>query len=192
LIFRQAFLDGIRDGRITLAFRRWRRPTVRSGGTLLTAVGQLEIGAVERFDVQRITEKDARRAGYDALASLRAELGARSEGDVYRIEIGALRADPRRALRESPLTDAAALRDLRDRLGRMDARSSLGPWTIRTLELIRARPGVRAGDLCRELGQEKDVFKDNVRKLKALGLTESLTVGYRISPRGDALLGKRR
>jgi hypothetical protein len=27
-----------------------------------------------------------------------------------------------------------------------------------------------------------------VRKLKALGLTESLDVGYRISPRGQALL----
>jgi len=31
-------------------------------------------------------------------------------------------------------------------------------------------------------------FKANVRKLKALGLTESLEVGYRLSPRGEALL----
>jgi hypothetical protein len=26
MIFRQRFLEGIRDGTITLAFRRWRRP----------------------------------------------------------------------------------------------------------------------------------------------------------------------
>ena len=31
-------------------------------------------------------------------------------------------------------------------------------------------------------------FKRDVRKLKALGLTESLEVGYRLSPRGRAWL----
>ena len=31
-------------------------------------------------------------------------------------------------------------------------------------------------------------FKVNVRKLKGLGLAESLEVGYRLSPRGRALL----
>jgi hypothetical protein len=31
-------------------------------------------------------------------------------------------------------------------------------------------------------------FKRNVRKLKELGLTESLDIGYRLSPRGRALL----
>jgi hypothetical protein len=30
----------------------------------------------------------------------------------------------------------------------------------------------------------KQRFKTNVRKLKELGLTESLEVGYRLSPRG--------
>lgn len=38
------------------------------------------------------------------------------------------------------------------------------------------------------MGQEKLHFKTDVRKLKALGLTESLEVGYRLSPRGTALL----
>ena len=35
---------------------------------------------------------------------------------------------------------------------------------------------------------DKVKFKNNVRRLKALGLTESLEVGYRLSPRGAALL----
>ena len=38
------------------------------------------------------------------------------------------------------------------------------------------------------LGQEKRRFKLYVRKLKELGLTESLPVGYRLSPRGHAVL----
>ena len=58
----------------------------------------------------------------------------------------------------------------------------------RGAELIAARPAVRAGDLADELGRERLSFKTDVRKLKALGLTESLEVGYRISPRGQAWL----
>jgi hypothetical protein len=45
-----------------------------------------------------------------------------------------------------------------------------------------------AATLAEELGQEKLVFKRNVRKLKELGLTESLEIGYRLSARGRALL----
>ncbi len=63
-----------------------------------------------------------------------------------------------------------------------------GSWTRETLELIAAKPAVRAGDLAQQLGQERLPFKANVRKLKALGLTESLEVGYRLSPRGRAFL----
>ena len=56
------------------------------------------------------------------------------------------------------------------------------------LEVLGAQPGVRAGDLCELVGQEKQQFKLNVRKLKNLGLTESLGTGYRLSPRGRDLL----
>jgi hypothetical protein len=38
------------------------------------------------------------------------------------------------------------------------------------------------------MGRETAPFKRDVRKLKELGLTESLPVGYRISPRGMAVL----
>ena len=56
------------------------------------------------------------------------------------------------------------------------------------LRLIAERPAVRAGDLAESLGRERLAFKADVRKLKALGLTESLGVGYRLSPRGEAWL----
>ena len=58
------------------------------------------------------------------------------------------------------------------------------------LTLIAAHPGVRAGDLADRLGRERLDFKADVRKLKALGLTESLTVGYQLSPRGRAWLDR--
>ncbi len=51
--------------------------------------------------------------------------------------------------------------------------------------LIARNPGVRAGDLAPQAGQETLDFKRNVRKLKNLGLTISLEVGYRLSPRGE-------
>jgi DNA-binding MarR family transcriptional regulator len=56
------------------------------------------------------------------------------------------------------------------------------------LRLIAERPGVVARDLAVALGRDRASFKADVRKLKELGLTESLQVGYRLSPRGRALL----
>jgi hypothetical protein len=188
MLFRQKFLDGIRDGTITLAFRRWRRPSVRSGGTLLTAAGQLSITSVDEVALMRISEADARRAGYTSREALLAELRARDEGKVYRIELGALRVDPRVALRQSALLSDAACDEIARRLRRLDEGSPHGPWTRQTLDLIRSRPGVRAGDLCRLVGLDLQPFKLNVRKLKTLGLTESLEVGYRLSPRGTSFM----
>ncbi|MEM7165716.1 MAG: hypothetical protein AAF581_09645 [Planctomycetota bacterium] len=178
---------GIRDGVVSCAFRRWRRPTVRSGGTLKTAVGELEIVAVDIVGLRAITTAEAKRAGYASRKELHDELAQREGGDIYRIEFGALRADPRTALRGKAAT-GAELAELLQKLQRMDQRATAGAWTVQVLELLSRNPGVRAGDLCRQLRQEKDVFKRNVRKLKNLGLTESLGTGYRISPRGKAVL----
>lgn len=206
MLFKQAFLTGIQAGTITLAFRRWQRPTVKAGGTLLTAVGQLSIVDVTPVSLAQITAADAKRAGWESLEALREELergevarGARgsrrgvARGDdaqIYRIELGELRPDPRVPLREKEL-DARTTDDVQARLDRMDARSAFGPWTRRTLEVIRDHPAVRAGDLCGKLGLDMMPFKVNVRKLKALGLTESLGTGYRLSPRGRAYLARR-
>ena len=49
-------------------------------------------------------------------------------------------------------------------------------------------PAIRAGDLADEVGRERLPFKADVRKLKNLGLTISLGVGYELSPRGQAYL----
>jgi hypothetical protein len=183
-------LEQIAGGRISLAFRRWRRPTVRAGGTLLTAAGQLDIDSVDVVDIDSITHEEAGRAGYPSKEALLVELARRSEGEVFRIALGTLRPDPRVALREAPL-DLQQAASVRRRLDRMDSASPDGPWTLRTLQAIRDHPALRAADLCRIVGQERDRFKPNVRKLKALGLTISLEVGYRLSPRGVTYLRER-
>jgi hypothetical protein len=187
VIFRQEFLDGIREGTIKVAFRRWRRPSVKTGGTLLTAVGLLQIRDVSPIASEDISEADARRAGYESREALVHELSERTDGKLYRIDLGALEADPRLALRKKRASDSD-LQQLIVRLDRLDARSNGAPWTRRVLDLIEAHPARRAGDLCKMAGQDKMSFKTNVRKLKTLGLTESLEVGYRLSPRGTALL----
>jgi len=191
MLFRQDSLDGIRDGHITLAFRRWRRPTVRTGGTLMLPIGQLRIVEVRQIDDDDITDEDARRAGYVSRDVLREELAGRTDGMLYRIELGALGPDPRIALRTRGSLSDDELAAINEKLVKLDANAPGGPWTRRVLELIRDKPAVRAGDLCKEVRMERLHFKAYVRKLKALGLTESLEVGYRLSPRGDAVLSER-
>ena len=187
MLLRLETLDRIARGEVSLAFRRWRRPTVRSGGTLLTESGKLEIGMVTVVHLDDITVEDARRAGYDSREALLAELGRPGDGHLYKIELGQIEADPRIALRETSL-DSREADELHARLTRLDRASPVGPWTLKTLQAIRDNPGLRAGDLCRLVGQDRDRFKPNVRKLKNLGLTISLEVGYRLSPRGAAYL----
>ena len=190
MLFRQDSLDGIREGRITLAFRRWRRPTVRTGGTLMLPIGQLQIVEVRRITESEITEDDARRAGYTSRQALCEELAGR-EGALYRIELGTLGPDPRIVLRARDTLGDADMAAISGTLAKLDASAPGGPWTRRFLELIRDKPAVRAGDLCSLVAMERLHFKAYVRKLKALGLTESLEVGYRLSPRGHAFLSSK-
>ena len=63
----------------------------------------------------------------------------------------------------------------------MDRGRRTGPWTRTILRLIEANPAVRAPDLAASLGRETKAFKLDVRKLKELGLTHSLDVGYELS-----------
>ena len=181
-------LRAIAAGEVTLAFRRWKRPTVKAGGRLRTRVGELAIEAVDVVTLARLTAREAKRAGFASTADLRAALGD-GEGQVYRVRLSLAGPDARIALRAKSKLSRAELDEVTTKLGRMDARSTSGPWTRATLELIARSPATRAGDLADELDQERLPFKQRVRRLKELGLTESLEVGYRLSPRGRAVLG---
>lgn len=185
MLLKMKTLEGIRRGEITLAFRRFKRPTVREGGKLTTVIGVLAIDALRVVTLSRISERDSKRAGFATRKDLVSELRGR-EGKVYRIELRLAGADPRIGLRAKKKLAASELSELTLRLERMDSRSADGERTARVLDVIRESPEVRAADLAETLGMEKTKFKQRVRKLKALGLTESLEVGYRLSPRGRA------
>lgn len=184
MLFKAPVLAAIAEGKVDLAFRRWRKPTVKAGGTLTTPVGVLAIDAIAVVAPESISDADAVRAGYAGAAEALAAL--EGEAPIHRIAFRLIGEDPRRALRLD--VSSAALDEIETRLARLDARA---PWTAAVLELIAAHPGVRAPDLAARLGRETLAFKIDVRKLKALGLTESLEVGYRLSPRGQALRTRR-
>ena len=180
MLLRRNVLDRIVGGEIDLVFRRWTKPTVRTGGTLHTAAGVLGIDRVDQVPAAAITDADARRAGFEGRAELLELLDRRPTGDVYRIAVRFIGEDPRVALRGRELDDADRS-TVRARLARLDAK---GAWTEATLRLIADNPAVRAADLAAKVGRDRASFKTDVRKLKSLGLTESLEIGYRISPRG--------
>ena len=190
MLFEQRLWVALADGSVTVTFRRagGGRGPGREGGTL-TPAGVLAVDAVAEVDPAAITEDDARRAGLVDLAALLRQPGPARRRPVYRVDFHHAGAYPRRALREADDLAEEDLAGLRARLERLDRAARDGPWTVATLELIGDRPGARAADLAAAAGRERRPFKADVRKLKELGLTESLEVGYRLSPRGWALLG---
>lgn len=180
---------GIRDGKITVMFRRWRRRQVTEGNVYRTAAGRVVVDSVEVVSPRRIRKADALAAGYASIAEAVADLRGSAEDPVYLLRVRlADDPDPRSMLAADAELSTSDIAEISRRLARLDAASNHGPWTESTLDIIGRRQAVRAGDLAEELGREMLPFKVDVRKLKNLGLTLSLEVGYRLSPRGEAYL----
>lgn len=185
MLFRTRDLEAIMAGRVTVAFRRWKRPGAKAGGQQRTALGMVAIDAVEEIDPATLTEADAAAANYPSLAALQAMFESQ-EGVCYRITLRPGGPDPRLALQNADeLTDDERAK-IAARLAELD---SDAPWTTATLQAIRDNPATVSTRLADLLGRERMELKADIRKLKALGLTESLEVGYRLSPRGRAYLG---
>jgi hypothetical protein len=187
MMIRPDVLTAIRAGEADLAFRRWNRPRVRVGTRLRTSVGVLEVTSVEQVALSRLTADEARRSGVGSLRELRQLLSAKADQPVWRVGLRYAGRDPREELREA-IPSPEEITTIRARLDRLDRASSIGPWTRATLAIIDRRPTVRAPELAEELGRDTPSFKRDVRKLKELGLTESLDIGYRLSPRGAAVM----
>ncbi|HJR58180.1 MAG TPA: hypothetical protein VJ813_02230 [Vicinamibacterales bacterium] len=183
MLFRRDILQGIAEGRVTLAFRRWRRAPPADGSSLRSPVGMLCLERVTVVEEGDITTQDVRRTGMSP-GELRASIAG--EGRLLRIELRLAGDDPRIALRER-LPGHAELEAVVARLARIDA-ASRSPWTIRYLRLIADQPGIVSRVLATRVDADVPPFKRRVRQLKELGLTESLEVGYRLSPRGRAVL----
>jgi hypothetical protein len=189
VLIQARFREPIARGEVTLTFRRWKRCQVVAGNTYRTAAGRIVVDAVDEVDPGRITEADAVRAGFSSRVDLLAALRGGPDLPTYRIRLHAAgNADPRAELAVSAALTAEERTAIDRRLERLDRASSHGPWTHAVLQAIAAHPGVRAADLAQGFGRETQPFKLDVRKLKNLGLTLSLDIGYTLSPRGRSYL----
>jgi hypothetical protein len=188
MLFKAQFFAGIVNGSITRTFRRWKRLQVVPGNRYRQPFGEVEVVSAGKVDERSITVRDAKRAGYESRDDLLSELARYREGTLYRINFRFAGADRRIALRKKDDLSEEDIDALVKRLTRLDKASSHGPWTRQALELIDRKPAVVSTVLAAEMGIDRPAFKLDIRKLKESGLTESLEVGYRLSPRGKRLL----
>ena len=180
--------EGIANGGITLVLRRWDAPRAKPGGTQRTVAGTIRIDDVAEYPGgYRVTAQQARAAGYPNAATAQKELDRRPARHTYVISVSYLAPDERPELAADDRLSDADVEAIAARLARWDAAAQT-PWTRQYLDMIGANEAVRAPDLATRVGLDVPRFKRRVRQLKGLGLTISLDVGYRLSPRGRAFL----
>ncbi|OBJ55026.1 hypothetical protein [Mycobacterium asiaticum] len=189
MLLNRATAEGIARGEVSLVLRRWDVPRAKAGGTQRTMAGTVRIDDVqERPADYRVTARQARAAGYPDAGAAQADLDRRPAAHTYLISVSFVGVDERPALAADDALSPADLDRIAARLDRLDAASESGPWTRRYLRLVAANEAVRAPNLAAGEGLDVPRFKRRVRRLKELGLTISLDVGYRLSPRGRAFL----
>jgi hypothetical protein len=181
--------EGIANGSITLVLRRWDVPRVKPGGTQRTVAGTIRVDDVTEYPgTHRVTAAQARAAGYPDAATAQKDLDRRPARYTYAIAVSYLAPDERPDLAADDRLSPSDVDAISGRLDRWDAATE--PWTRRYLTMIGANEAVRAPDLAERDGIDVPRFKRRVRQLKGLGLTISLDVGYRLSPRGTAYLAQ--
>ncbi|BBX02918.1 hypothetical protein BST36_04180 [Mycolicibacterium moriokaense] len=179
--------EGIVNGSITLVLRRWDAPRAKAGGTQRTSAGTIRIDDVTEYPGDhRVTAAQARAAGYPDAAAAQKDLDRRPARHTYAIAVSYLGPDERLELAADDRLSADDVAAITARLDRWDAATE--PWTRQYLTMIGANEAVRAPDLAERVGLDVPRFKRRVRQLKSLGLTISLEVGYRLSPRGRVFL----
>ncbi|HEY8210120.1 MAG TPA: hypothetical protein VIG99_21690 [Myxococcaceae bacterium] len=197
LLFQKRFHAGLAGGSIRLTFRSWSKPLVKAGGRYRChPLGVLEVDRVEVVRVGGITAGDARLAGFESREALLEYMQAvreaplRARDQVFRVELHhGGDGDRVPVALDADLTDEEVAA-LVERLDGWDARAKV-PWVWRTLRLIGKHPRVAASKLAKRVGRETLPFKQDVRRLKKLGLTQSFEVGYELSPRGAELMRRK-
>ena len=189
MLFERRLREGIHEGRVVLTFRRWNRCQVVAGHRYRTRSDIIEVDAVDLVTPRDIDARQASEAGYATVKELVADLRGDKKTPLYRVRFHRVdEPDPRdEQAAQSELT-GRELAALTARLTRMDKSGSHGPWTGAVLTQIADHPATVSTVLASTLGWERQDFKLHVRRLKQLGLTISLDVGYRLSPRGKAYL----
>jgi hypothetical protein len=189
MLFERRLREGIHEGDLTVAFRRWKRCQVVAGHHYRTGLDLVEVESVDIIGPTAIDANLAQQAGYATVDDVLSDLRGDASLPLYLIRFRRLdEPDPRDELASATTLDADEVAALAARLERMDRVSSRGPWTRAVLGQIADHPGMVSTELAQALGWPRQDFKLHVRRLKELGLTISLNVGYRLSPRGAAFL----
>lgn len=191
MLFSMDAWAGLADGTITRTFRTWSRPQAKAGGRYRVAGMLLEAIAVRQVELASLTDADAVAAGEANLDALLARLlgqGATPAGTVWRIDLRYLGDDDRTVRGNDTVVGDVELNGIRARLDRADASSPEGPWTREVLRLIAEQPGTVSTVIAEQVGIERFELKRRIRRLKEMGLTQSLRVGYQLSPRGQTVL----
>jgi hypothetical protein len=187
MLIRNSVLQQIKAGKVSLIFRRWKKAGVKKGGTQMTQLGVVGIDDIRIVTEDEITEGDAKKAGFKSKDELLEQMYDRDE-DLYKIKVHWVGEDPRKELRVNDKLSKKELDEIIGKLKKLDAGSKRGNWTQLYLQMIHDQPNTHAAILAGQIGLDIPTFKPWVRKLKALGLTESLRPGYRLSPRGRKVL----
>jgi len=179
----------VASGEITVTWRLWKYAHVKAGKTYATNFafgGAIVVEDVREVPAGEITDADAHEAGQpDATALIeyaRSHTGRPVSPDtiLYRVRF--------HFESEAPPKLEYSLEEVSKRLARLDRASRTGPWTLQTLRLIEENPGVVSRELALEIDVPRPDFKLNVRKLKHLGLTLSLPVGYELTELGQTYI----
>jgi len=190
MLFQSRFHEPIRRGEITCTVRIWHKPRVKVGKQYAFGAGAIEVERIQEIGFESLTPALARRSGFASLVEL-LKVAKHGAGErVFLIDFRYVDKPAKQPTSANRVPNRDEMAELTDKLDAMDRRAGR-PWTRATVQAIAADPGRRAGDLARLLGRERMEFKKDVRKLKALGLTISLEVGYRLSPRGETLVAER-
>jgi hypothetical protein len=188
--FKKDILEQIAAKRVTLAFRRWKKPGVKTGEVLVTPAGALGVEAVDKVAIAKIAEVDLKRAGYPTRSALLKELAKHPGGDVYRVAFKLKGGEHRIPAREDGRITKAEVKSAIAALKNLDQASEHGAWTVPTLRLIDKYPARRPPDLAAAQRRDPLAFKRDVLRLRQLGLTENLEIGFRLSDRGRAVLAE--
>ena len=191
MLIKQAQLEKIRIGQISLIFRKWKKKIINKGTLLKTSIGQVEILDIKEISSTEISVKDTHEAGYEKLSDLLETLNS-YPGKLFKIGVRYHSQDPRIILRNKSTLDKVEFDQIKLKLQRLDKYSKHGDWTILVLHAILENPKLKSGDLAFIVDKERVWLKTNIRKLKNVGLTISHEVGYSISPLGKIFLEKYR
>ena len=189
LMFTSEDHERVANGEVTVTWRLWKYAHVKPGKQYASGFrfgGSIWVEDVREVRAAEIKDADAREVGQTDAAALieyaRSHTGREvgPETVLYRVQFHYSPQDPPKP--------EHSLDEVSKRLQRLDRAARTGAWTLPTLRLIEENPGVVSRELAPQLGMQRDDFKVNVRKLKNLGLTLSLPVGYELTELGQAYL----